>query len=133
MKDPGSFTIDSTIGDKEDTKAMLDLGASINLMPYSIYERLSLGELKPTTTSLQLADKSIKYPRGIVEDLLVQVGKLIIPVDFVILDIENTPTREKEQTILLGRSFMATTRTMIDVHDRELTMIVLRETLEFSL
>ncbi|XP_048231776.1 uncharacterized protein LOC125370430 [Ricinus communis] len=132
MKDPDSFTIDITIGDKKHTKVMLDLGASINLMPYSIYERLGLGGLKPTTMSLQFADISIKYPRGIVEDLLVQVGKLIIPVDFVVLDMENTPTRDKEQTILLGRPFMTTTRTVIDMHDEKLTMTVLGETVEFK-
>eukprot|EP00257_Ricinus_communis_P022605 XP_015582383.1 uncharacterized protein LOC107262244 [Ricinus communis] len=132
MKDPGSFTIDITIGDKKDRKAMLDSGASINLMPYLMYERLGLGELKPTTMSLQFANRSIKYPRGIVEDLLVQVGKLIIHVDFVVLDMENTPARDKEQTILLSRSFMATIRTKIDVLDGKLTMTILGETVEFK-
>ncbi|XP_048236337.1 uncharacterized protein LOC107261125 [Ricinus communis] len=71
MKDPGSFTVDITMGDKKVAKAMLDLGASINLMPYSTYAQLGLEELKSTTMSLQLADRSIKYPRGIVEDLLI--------------------------------------------------------------
>ncbi|XP_048236335.1 uncharacterized protein LOC125371394 [Ricinus communis] len=132
MKDPGSFTINITIGDKNDIKVMLDLGASINLMPYSMYELLGLGELNPTTMSLQFADRSIKYPRGIVEDLLVQVGKLIIQVDFVVLDMENAPARDKEQTIFLGRLFMATTRTVIDMHDEKLTMTVLGETAEFK-
>ncbi|XP_048229002.1 uncharacterized protein LOC125369811 [Ricinus communis] len=132
MKDLGSFTINITIGDKKDTKIMLDLGASINLMPYSMYALLGLGELKPTTMSLQFADRSIKYPRGIVEDLLVQVGKLIIPVDFVVLDMENTPARDREQTILLGRLFMATTRTVIDMHDGKLTMTVLGEIVKFK-
>ncbi|XP_048228299.1 uncharacterized protein LOC107262244 [Ricinus communis] len=132
MKDPGSFTIDITIGDKKDRKAMLDSGASINLMPYLMYERLGLGELKPTTISLQFANRSIKYPRGIVEDLLVQVGKLIIHVDFVVLDMENTPARDKEQTILLSRSFMATIRTKIDVLDGKLTMTILGDTVEFK-
>ncbi|XP_048227309.1 uncharacterized protein LOC125368583 [Ricinus communis] len=96
MKDPESFTVDITMGDKKVAKAMLDLGASINLIPYSTYAQLGLGELKPTTMSLQLADTSIKYPRGIVEDLLIQVGKLIIPVDFMVLDMEGTSTRDKE-------------------------------------
>ncbi|XP_048231245.1 uncharacterized protein LOC125370281 [Ricinus communis] len=112
MKDPGSFTIDITIGDKKHTKDMLDLEASINLMPYSMYERLGLGELKPTTMSIQFADRSIKYPK--------------------VLDMENTPTRDKEQTILLGRPFMATTRIVIDMHDGKLTMTVLGETVEFK-
>eukprot|EP00257_Ricinus_communis_P022606 XP_015582384.1 uncharacterized protein LOC107262245 [Ricinus communis] len=103
MKDLGSFTIDITMEDKKVAKAML-------------------GELKPTTISLQLADRSIKYPRGIVEDLLIQVEKLIIPTDFVVLDMEGTSARDKEQTILLGRPFMATTKTVIDVHNGKLTM-----------
>eukprot|EP00257_Ricinus_communis_P026797 XP_025014211.1 uncharacterized protein LOC112535731 [Ricinus communis] len=133
MKDLGSFTVDITMGDKKDAKAMLDLGAGINLMPYSTYAQLSLGELKPTTMSLQLADRSIKYPRGIVEDLLIQVGKLIIPVDFVVLDMEGRSTRDKEQTILLGRPFMVTTKTVIDVHNGKLTMTVLGETIEFKM
>ncbi|XP_048229052.1 uncharacterized protein LOC125369823 [Ricinus communis] len=77
-------------------KAMLDLGASINLIPYSTRAQLGLGELKPTTMSLQLAGRSIKYPRGIVEDVLIQVGKMIIPADFVVLDMECTSTRDKE-------------------------------------
>lgn len=67
---------------------MLDLGASINLMPYSVYLQLGLGDLKATTISLQLADRSVKYPRGIVEDILFQVDKLILPADFVVLDME---------------------------------------------
>ncbi|CAN6576807.1 unnamed protein product [Malus baccata var. baccata] len=77
LKDPGSFSINITIGDKKVEKAMLDLGASINLMPYSVYLQLGLGELKATTISLQLADRSVKYPRGIVEDILVQIDKLM--------------------------------------------------------
>ncbi|XP_015573039.1 uncharacterized protein LOC107261040 [Ricinus communis] len=113
-------------------KAMLDLGASTNLMPYSIYAQLGLGELKPTTMSLQLVDRSIEYPRGIVEDLLIQVGKLIILVDFVVLDMEGASARDKEQTIFLGKPLMATTKIVIDVHNGKLTMTVLGETVEFK-
>ncbi|XP_048231241.1 uncharacterized protein LOC125370278 [Ricinus communis] len=132
MKDLGSFTVDITIGDKKVAKAMLDLGVSINLMPYSTYAQLGLGELKPTTMSLQLVDRSIKYPRGTVEDLLIQVGKLIISADFVVLDMKNILARDKEQKILIGRSFMGTTKTVIDVHNGKLTMTVLEETVEFK-
>ncbi|XP_048234371.1 uncharacterized protein LOC125370949 [Ricinus communis] len=113
MKDPGSFTVNITMGDKKIAKAMLDLGANTDLMPYSTYAQLGFGELKPTTMSLQVADRSIKYPRGIMEDLLIQVGKLIIPVDFVVLDMESTSARDKEQAFLLARPFMATTKTII--------------------
>eukprot|EP00257_Ricinus_communis_P027212 XP_025014626.1 uncharacterized protein LOC112536208 [Ricinus communis] len=132
MKDPGSFTVDITMRDKKVAKAMLDLGASINLMPYSTYAQLGLGQLKPTTMSLQLTDRSIKYPRAIVEDLLIQAGKLIIPADFVVLDMEGTSARDNEQTILLGRPFMATTKTVIDMHNGKLIMTVLGETVEFK-
>ncbi|CAL9024874.1 unnamed protein product, partial [Prunus brigantina] len=128
LKDPGSFSIDITIGGKLVEKAMLDLGASINLMPYSVYLQLGLGELKATTISLQLADRSVKYPRGIVEDILVQVDKLILPADFVVLDMEEAPIHDRELPILLGRPFMATAKTIIDVQNGLLTMTVLGET-----
>jgi hypothetical protein len=76
LKDPGSFTIPCRIGDHDFKRALLDLGASVNLMPYTVYEMLGLGELQPTSITLQLADISIKRPRGILEDVLVKVGKL---------------------------------------------------------
>ncbi|XP_031273170.1 uncharacterized protein LOC116131647 [Pistacia vera] len=132
LKDLGSFNINITMGDKKIAKAMLDLGASINLMPYSIYLQLGLGELKPTTMTLQLADRSVKYPKGIVEDLLVQVNKLIVPIDFVVLEMEEVPSKDKEHPILLGRLFMPTTKTIIDVHKGKLSMTVLGETVEFK-
>ncbi|XP_050111761.1 uncharacterized protein LOC126590320 [Malus sylvestris] len=94
LKDPGSFSINITIGDKLVEKTMLDLGASINLMPYSVHLQLGLGDLQATTISLQLVDRSVKYSRGIVEDILVQVDKLILPTDFVVLDMEETPIHE---------------------------------------
>jgi predicted aspartyl protease len=72
LKDPGSFTIPSKIGDQLFDRALLDLGASINLLPYTIYEKLGLGELQPTSITLQLADRSIKRLRGILEDVLVR-------------------------------------------------------------
>ncbi|VVA32707.1 PREDICTED: LOW QUALITY PROTEIN, partial [Prunus dulcis] len=132
LKDPGSFSINITIGDKLVEKAMLDLGASINLMPYSVYLQLGLGGLKATTISLQLADRSVKYPRGIVEDILVQVDKLILPADFVVLDMEEAPLHDRELPILLGRPFMATAKTIIDVQNGLLTMTVLGETVQFK-
>ncbi|KAI5339036.1 hypothetical protein L3X38_018308 [Prunus dulcis] len=132
LKDPGSFSINITIGDKLVEKAMLDLGASINLMPYSVYLQLGLGGLKATTISLQLADRSVKYPKGIVEDILVQVDKLILPADFVVLDMEEAPLHDHELPILLGRPFMATAKTIIDVQNGLLTMTVLGETVQFK-
>ena len=69
-------------------KASLDLGGSLNLLPYSVYKQLWLGELKPTTITLSLVDKSVKIPKGTIEDVLVQVDKFYYPVDFVVLDTE---------------------------------------------
>ena len=66
----------------------MDLGASVNLLPYSVYVDLGLEELKPTNITLQLADRSVKIPRGIVNDVLVQVDKFYFPVDFVVLDTQ---------------------------------------------
>ena len=94
---------------------MLDLGVIINIIPYSVYLQLGLGKLKPTLMTLQLADGSIKRPKGIVEDLLVQVDKFKVPMDFVVLEMKGAPLSHKEHMILLGRPFMATTKTVIDV------------------
>ena len=121
------------MGNGEESKGMLDLGAGINLMPYSIYKQLGLGGMKPTKMCLQLANRSLRYPVGIIEDVLVKVGKLIVPVDFVILDMGEVQTKESEHTILLGRPFMATTNTLIDVKNGKLTMDVLGETVTFSI
>ncbi|RVW78735.1 hypothetical protein CK203_059338 [Vitis vinifera] len=76
------------IGGKVVEKALLDLGASVNLLPYSVYKQLGLGELKPTSITLSLADRSVKIPRGIIEDVLVQVDNFYYPVDFVVLDTD---------------------------------------------
>ena len=86
LKDPRKFTIPCSIGLIE-SKALCDLGASVNLMPYSLYKKLGLGEVKPTTVTLQLADRSIIFPRGVVENVLVKVKNLILPADFIVLDI----------------------------------------------
>ena len=88
MKDPGSFTIPCFIGKYEFKKALCDSGANINLMPLSVVQRLSLGELTPTTITLQMADRSMAQTEGVLEDVLVKVGKFIFPVDFVIMKME---------------------------------------------
>ena len=107
--DPGLFTIPCTIGNAQLEKAMLDLGASINVMPYSIYVSLKLGPLNKFGVVVQLADRSIAYTKGVVEDVLVQV----FPVDFYVLDMENG---DQTTLILLGRPFLKTSKTKIDVH-----------------
>ncbi|XP_024984087.1 uncharacterized protein LOC112520013 [Cynara cardunculus var. scolymus] len=120
LKDPGSFKIPCSIGGKEIRKALCDLGANINLMPLSVFNTLGIGKARPTTVTLQLADKSIAHPKGKIEDVLVQVDKFIFPADFIILDFE----ANKEIPIILERPFLATGRTLIDVQKGELIMRV---------
>jgi hypothetical protein len=114
FKDPGTPTISCVIGNTEIERALLDLGAGVNLLPYSVYQQLGLGELKPTSTVLQLADRSIKKPRGIVEDVLIKVDKFYYPVDFIVLDTELVPYPDKQIPIILGRPFLATANACIN-------------------
>ncbi|CAN6721688.1 unnamed protein product [Malus baccata var. baccata] len=109
-KDPWSFNISCTIGNSNFKSALIDLGASINLMPFSVFQRLGQGDLKPTSIILQLADRSITYPRGVIEDLIIKVDNLYLPADFVVLDMDE----DLQTPIILGRPFLATARTLID-------------------
>ncbi|XP_059315366.1 uncharacterized protein LOC132065928 [Lycium ferocissimum] len=120
LKDPGSFAIEISIGKQVVARALCDLGASINLMPSSIFRKLGLGVPRTTTIVLQLADRSLARPESIIEDVLVQVGSLIIPADFMILDFEPDP----KVPFILGRPFLAIGRTLIDVAAGQLTMRV---------
>ena len=129
MKDPGSFTIPCSIGNYEFKKALCDSGASINLMPLSVVQRLSLGELTPTAITLQMADRSMAQPEGVLEDVLVKVGKFIFPVDFVIMKMEE----DTQVPLLLGRPFLATGAALIDVQKGELTLRVGNEAVHFNL
>jgi hypothetical protein len=113
-KDPGCPTISCTIGDYMIERALLDLGASVNLLPFSVYLQLGLGELKPTSVTLQLADRSVRKPRGVVEDVLVKVENFYYPVDFIILDIEPTLHPSANIPIILGRPFLATANALIN-------------------
>ncbi|KAM1993211.1 hypothetical protein ACFX16_009575 [Malus domestica] len=130
-KDPGSFTIPCVIGKTKFEQCMLDLGASINVMPYSIYASMNLGELKNDGVIIQLADRSNAYPKGVLEDVLVQVGDLIFPADFYVLDMEDSPY-STPLPILLGRPFMKTAQTKIDVAKGELTMEFGDELIKFK-
>ena len=129
MKHPGNFTIPCSIGKYEFKKALCDSGASINLMPLSVVQRLSLGELTPTTIILQMADRSMPQPEGVLEDVLVKVGKFIFPVDFVVMKMEE----DNQVPLLLGRPFLATGATLIDVKKGELTLRVGNEAVHFNM
>ena len=112
-KDPGSPTISVNIGGTCIDKALLDLGASVNLLPYSVYKQLGLGELKPTNITLSLADRSVKIPKGIVKHVLVKVDKFYYQVDFVVLDTEPIASGLNHVPIILGRPFFATSNVII--------------------
>ncbi|CAN6688478.1 unnamed protein product [Malus baccata var. baccata] len=132
LEDAGSFTIPCVIGGKEFGRALCDLGASINLMPYSVYESLNLGDLKETKVVIQLADRSNRYPRGLLEDVLVQVNELIFPADFFVLEMEHDPM-PSALPLILGRPFLRTARTKIDVYDGTLTMEIEGESVKFRI
>ncbi|KAL0386103.1 UNVERIFIED_CONTAM: hypothetical protein Sradi_3004600 [Sesamum radiatum] len=111
---------------------MCDLGASINVMPLAIYEFLNVGPLKETRVVLQLADRSIVYPDGVLENVLVQVNELAFPAEFYVLDMtgDNAPN---STSILLGRPFLKTSKTKIDVDAGILSMEFDNEVVSFSI
>ncbi|XP_052291840.1 uncharacterized protein LOC127900685 [Citrus sinensis] len=111
LKDLGSFTIPCSIRTRYTGRALCDLGANINLMPLSKFKQLGVRECRPTTITLQLADRSHAYPEGKIEDVLVKVDKFIFLVDLIILDFE----ADKEVPIILRTPFLTTGKTLIDV------------------
>ena len=121
FNDPGMVSIPCIIGDTKIEKAMLDLGASINVLPYSLYKSLGLGPLHETGVVVQLTDRSSVFPKGVVEDVLVMVDNLIFTADFFVLDMENENDKQSSP-ILLGRPFLKTARTKIDYVSGTLSM-----------
>ena len=113
-KDPGCPTISCVIGDHVIDRALLDLGASVNLLPYAVYAQLGLGELKPTPVRLQLADRSVKIPRGTIEDVLIKVDKFYFPVDFIVIDTQPVENVNAQIPVILGRPFLATSNAIIN-------------------
>ena len=132
-KDPGSPTISVNIGGTCIDKSLLDLGASVNLLPYSVYKQLGLGELKPTNITLSLADRSMKIPKGIVEDVLVKVDKFYYPVDFVVLDTEPIENEPNHVPIILGRPFLATANAVINCRNGVMQLTFGNMTLELNI
>ncbi|RVW36265.1 hypothetical protein CK203_103025 [Vitis vinifera] len=132
-KDPRCPTISVNIGGTQMEKALLDLGASVNLLPYSVYKQLGLGELKPTTMTLSLADRSVKIPRGVIEDVLVQVDKFYYPVDFVVLDTDSTVKEENYVPIIIGRPFLATSNAIVNCRNGVMQLTFGNMTLELNI
>ena len=132
-KDPGCPTISVSIGGICIEKALQDLGASVNLLLHSMYRQLGLGELKPTSITLSLADRSIKIPKGTVEDVLIQVDKFYYPVDFVVLDIELVAAGANYVPIILGRPFLATSNAIINCMNGVMQLTFGNMTLELNI
>ena len=132
-KDPGCPTISVNIGGFRVEKALLDLGASVNLLPYSMYKQLGLGELKPTSITLSLADRSIKIPKGTIEDVLIQVEKFYYPMDFVVLDTEPVAVGANHVPIILGRPFLATSNSIINCWNGVMQLTFGNMTLELNI
>ncbi|XP_027090326.1 uncharacterized protein [Coffea arabica] len=128
MKDPGSFTVPCQFEHLLVDKCLCDLGSSVNLMPLSFFRKLKFTNLVPTQVILQLADHSVCYPMGIVEDLLVKVGKFYFPTDFIVFDMEE----DISIAIILGRGFLATRGATIDLLEGKLTLKVGTEKEEFN-
>nr|GEX04905.1 DNA-directed DNA polymerase [Tanacetum cinerariifolium] len=129
LGDPGKFLILCDFLGMTEYLALADLGASINLMPYSVWKKLSLLDLTPTCMMLELADRSISRPVGVVEDVYVKVGSFYFSADFVVVDFDADP----RVPLILGRSFLKTERALIDVFECELTIRVGKEAITFNL
>nr|GEU82687.1 reverse transcriptase domain-containing protein [Tanacetum cinerariifolium] len=129
LRDHGKFLIPCDFSGIDVCHVLADLGVSINLMPLSIWKKLSLPELTPTRMTLELADRSITRPKGVIEYVFVKVGKFQFPTDFVVVDFEADP----RVPLILGRSFLRTGRVLIDVYGEEITIQVNDEAVTFNL
>jgi Aspartyl protease len=128
MKDLGSFTLPCSIGNVKLKKVLCDPGASVSLMPKSIFDKLGIEDLKPTRISLQLVDRSVRFSLGIIEDITVQVGKFFIPGDFVVMEMEE----DSQVPIILGRLFFTTAGANLDIKNDILSLAIGDEKIEFN-
>ncbi|GJV33837.1 reverse transcriptase domain-containing protein [Tanacetum coccineum] len=128
LRNTGRFLIPCDFYKLESCMALADLGASINLMPLSVWKKLSLPELTPTRMTLELATQIVAYPAGIAEDDFVQVGKFTFPANFVVVDYDVDP----RFPLILGRPFLRTAHALVDVHGEELTLRVGDKKLVFN-
>ncbi|GKE75544.1 reverse transcriptase domain-containing protein, partial [Tanacetum coccineum] len=120
LGDPSKFLIPCDFLELDECLALADIGASINLMPLSVWKHLLLPELTSTSMTLELANRSTIIPAGVAEDVFVKVGKFYFLADFVVVNYEVDP----QVTLILGRPFLRTTRVLIDVHGEEMTLRV---------
>ncbi|GKC40106.1 reverse transcriptase domain-containing protein, partial [Tanacetum coccineum] len=128
LGDPDKFLIPCDFPELDECLALADLGASINLMPLSVWKKLSLPKLTPTRMTLELANRSVAYPVGVAEDVFVKVGKFHFLADFVVVDYDVDP----RVPLILGRPLLRTARVLIDVHGEELTLRVNDKAITFN-
>ncbi|GJZ69780.1 putative reverse transcriptase domain-containing protein [Tanacetum coccineum] len=126
-RDPRSFTLPCFINNVCFDNALVDLGASVSVMPLSTCLNLELGELAHTMLTVELADRTVKYPKGTAKNVLVGIGKFVFPVDFIILDMPE----DIKVPLILGRPFLATAHAKIDVYKRKITLRVGEERIVF--
>ncbi|GKE59241.1 uncharacterized mitochondrial protein-like protein [Tanacetum coccineum] len=126
-KDPGSFTLPCYINNMSFNKALADLGASVSVMPYSTFTNLGLGKLAPTKLIVELADRTVKRPKGIVENVLVGIDKFVFPIDFIVLDMPE----DIKVPLILGRPFLSTAHAKIDVFERKIALRVRNDKIVF--
>nr|GEV47773.1 DNA-directed DNA polymerase [Tanacetum cinerariifolium] len=129
LEDAGKFLIPCDFLGMDECLALAGLGASINLMPLSVWNNLSLPQLTPTLMTLKLADRSISRPIGVAEDVFVKVGKFHFPTDFIVVDFDADP----RVPLILDRSFLKTGKALIDVYEEELTLRVGKEAITLNL
>nr|GFB58192.1 reverse transcriptase domain-containing protein [Tanacetum cinerariifolium] len=129
LGDPKKFLIPCKFSGMDECLALADLGASINLMPLSVWEGLSLPELTPTCMTLELADRSVSKPIGIAKDVSFKIGVFYFPADFVVVDFKPDP----RVPLILGRCFLKTSRALIDVHKGELPLRIRNEAITYNL
>ena len=132
-KDPGCPTISCKIGNTTIDRALVDLGAGVNLLPYSVYKQLGVGELKPTKVTIQLADRSVKKPRGELEDVLIKVNEFVFPVDFIVLDTAPVNNPRGQTPMILGRPFLATADALINCRTGSMKLTFGNMTLDLNI
>ena len=132
-KDPNCPTISIVIGEQLIKSALLDLGASVNLPPFIVYEKLGLGELRPTKIVLQLADRSIRLPQGVVEDVLIKVGEFIFSIEFIVLDTKSMPKAESHTPAILGCPFLAIYNALINCRNGMMKLFFANMTLNLNI
>ncbi|XP_023758282.1 uncharacterized protein LOC111906743 [Lactuca sativa] len=128
MGDPGSLTFPCQFGNLATSYALADSGTSVNLMPYSFFKKLNLPEPRPIRMEIHLVNKTVTFPRGICEDLLVKVDKFVFPTDFIVLDIEE----DHQVSIILGKPFLNTTSAIVDIRESKLTLRVGEDSVTFG-